>query len=838
MTFEFKSHPNKHLKKHLQYVAENSKRIINQKDINLTFISKELLAEISYLVGICHDFGKYNSHFQKYIRGSEDYDFEGKKHSLISSFFAFVIVEEYCTKNDINNIFPFISSFVIRRHHGNLNNFGDCLKIVEENNEHLHLEKQIKDIYSEPEALKNFQTLLPDYFDNEVINEKVLSLIRDGYKKKIRELSKFHLYDLKKNNTSLEIFLIIELLYSILVDCDKKDAANLLSQDNLNNEIPSNIVEEFIKKNKKENPCKFENNEINNLKDEFLKKCVNNEQLKPDHKIYSISAPTGIGKTYASFATALKLKNYIKKHSNNNYKIEYILPFTTIIEQNYEEFRQIMSNFCKDFEIREHNYLLKHHYLAVPEKGYLKKVDENCKKYDSKSYLDDLLFIKSWDAKVVVSTYVQLLHTIIGGKNSFMNKFHNIVNSIVILDEVQSVPLKYWEIVRDLFKELSEKFNVYFIFVTATQPLIFSDNEIKELASPEKTFNHPTFNRVTIKKYIDKKQTINDFYEFFKKKEINNLKNRYLLILNTKKSSLDLYSRFKKDKEKNGFYKNYLLIYLSTNLTPKDREKKISKIIKNNQDSNQKYIVITTQLVEAGVDISSDVCYRDMAPLDSIIQSAGRCNRFGEIEKGEFYLIKLYKEETGNEFSHIYGKPILDRTEKTINENKFCDSTDFYSIAKKFFENCWTKDNQTKEHSEKLYNYIKELDFHSILSGDENFKFIETYPTHSIFILDNESEQELELYKNILKTTYNNDDEFGSKKKGEIKKQRKKLQKYIIEITPSQFSGCGWFEKDNEIGDLFYILRIDDSLHEHEKLYSEEFGFNLNYDSESGTFVE
>ncbi|MFW6047305.1 MAG: CRISPR-associated helicase Cas3', partial [Candidatus Woesearchaeota archaeon] len=480
---------------------------------------------------------------------------------------------------------------------------------------------------------------------------------------------------------------------------------------------------------------------------------------------------------------------------------------------------------------------LKHHYLAVPEEGYLKKIEENKKRYDSKSYLDDLLFIKSWDAKVVVSTYVQLLHTIIGGKNSFMNKFHNIVNSIIILDEVQCIDLKYWEIIRDLFKQLGEKFNIYFIFVTATQPLIFDKADIKELGMPEEFFNNPVFNRVKVNENLEKSQTIDEFYENFKLNEVDNLKNRYLFVLNTKRSSLNLYKKFREDKEQKGLYKEHNLIYLSTNLTPNDRWKKIDYVINNNRDPEQKYIIVTTQLVEAGVDISSDVCYRDFAPIDSIIQSAGRCNRFGEIEKGEFNVIKLCDEDKQKEFSWIYGRPILERTEKTINENRLEESMDFFNIASEFFENCWTKSGDTKEHSEKLFANLYKLDYDSILSGKERFRFIETYPTHTVFILDKDSYPEFEKYKKILKKRFNNDDEFESIKKGELKKQRKVLNKFTIEITPKQLNSVGWIEKDEDFGEEFYFLRVDESLKDGERLYSKEQGFNLDYDTEGGEFI-
>ncbi len=811
MKFSLKSHPEILLYEHLKRVGGRMGEIVGKKDLYLTVLTKENLILLSKVIGYCHDFGKATSFFQKYINGGKiDFNINYKNHALISGFFCYELLSQISVFK--NTIFPYVGAFICKKHHGDLDTLNQLFELDLEKKEQLNV--QLKSLKNNAEIREIYLNLLEELnlsidfdigFSN--IQEKVNATITLSMQEKL----------LINKNLNLEFFLLIELLNSLLIDSDKKHASGILNENfNLNIDLDENLVERYIETQRKINSKKFDSSlGINKLKDLFFEQCTNNLSLCVENHIYLIKAPTGIGKTLTSFATALKLR----KKLCNDYKIHYILPFTTVIEQNYSVFCEVLKCGINDFEDRENDYILKHHYLA--EYDYLKKINEENISYSSDSYSKNLLFVNSWDSSIVVSTYVQLLHTIIGGKNSFMNKFHNVVNSIIVLDEVQAIPTRYWDLVRELFIELSTKFGVYFIFLSATIPLIFDGKKDKiiELTKSKYLFLDSEMNRVEIENNLGR-VCLDNLYKNFIHSYSSNPVNRYLFILNTKKSSLDFYLKVVKEKKR---FNEYIIVYLSTNLTSFDRKKNLSKIIGDSVSkiqSEKKYIVITTQLIEAGVDISSDICYRDFAPADSIIQSIGRCNRFNELKeigkKGKFILFTLINENNEKLKSfgeYIYDKEFLEKTYELIPNLK--DSSNILEFIDKYYLKM-----VGLRHSNELSKNIVNSNFSAILDSEKGFKVINSYPTIEIFILNAESKFFLEEYKKIL-----NSKEEKFIKNSNLKKIRKKLSLFMIDILPKKFDELEHhFEK---IGDFFYYLDVK----KYPELYNSETGFNLNYDA-------
>ena len=147
----------------------------------------------------------------------------------------------------------------------------------------------------------------------------------------------------------------------------------------------------------------------------------------------------------------MKLRERIRREKNYIPRIIYCLPFVNIIEQNYDVFSKVLS-LISDFKRNLSSYLLKHHHLADLEYKYgneLKPLDES------------LLLIEAWESEIIVTTFVQLMHTIVGFKNSFLKKFHNVVGSIIILDEVQSIPVEYWKLTRNVLDYLTKILGCY-----------------------------------------------------------------------------------------------------------------------------------------------------------------------------------------------------------------------------------------------------------------------------------------------------------------------------------------------------------------------------------------
>ena len=776
--FKLKSHPNKLLFDHLREVGEKSKEEILSKDLNLSLISKEYLADLAYLIGISHDFGKAQRGFQEYITGKRK---DGPTHSAVSSIFTFFLLKEFCSTNGIEEVFTWIGYLCVKKHHSNLSEIDDIdfnrYEIINQINE-LRNNQEIKEIYKE--LLKGFNINIDKVINSSNCNKDVF----DDYKL-------FQLIRNKKEEERIELYLLAELLFSVLIDFDKKDAAGLLNIKTKQIFLPTDLVDNYLKMMRERYPKKFNpNKKTNKIKNQFYYQVTNNPKLSKTNYIYTITAPTGIGKTLTALSLAAKLRGSISQ----KYKIIYILPFTTLIDQNYEVFTDVIKSNFDNFEEDSSSFLIKHHYLSIDD--FKNKNLENLER--EHNYFDELLFIKSWESNIIVSTYIQLLKTIISSKSSFLNKFHNLINSIIILDEVQFIGNEYWDLTNKIIKKFSKMFKTYFIFMTATQPIIFSDKEAVEL-SDQRFFNIDKEAKKRKITYNPDKEELDKFSEYLIT-DINNKKpNRVIIVMNTKKSSKRVYSKLKES------LKDYRLIYLSKNLTQKDIRERIRRI--KELKENDKFILVTTQLIEAGVDISSDILYRDIAIAPSIIQSAGRCNRFNEIKEGEVKIINLTDNNNllaDYVYDHKYIRITIDILKEETDENK---------ITRLFFSKI-----KEDKNSDNLMDKIQYLKFKE---ADEEFNLIRnTVPSEHIFLeQDEEASKLLEKYLDLTKERPSGD----FKIIGEIKKIRKQMEKYSLDVNVTDFRVLQDEGYITEKGNLKYIRKENVK-----NCYSPETGLNIN----------
>jgi len=470
-----------------------------------------------------------------------------------------------------------------------------------------------------------------------------------------------------------------------------------------------------------------------------------------------------MGKTLTALNVAFKLSDKLE----TDYKIIYALPFTSIIDQNYQILDEILGKPSSEV-------LLKHHYLA--EKDF--KLSDESLTYDISEYL-----IENWDSKIIVTTFVQLLESIFSNKNRKLKKVHNVVNSIIILDEVQSIPYKYWKLINMVFKEIARCYNTYIILVTATLPLLFSEEkkEIIELVESKKTY-FKNLNRIKINlKYISEKTTMDDFFQIIKNDINDNNLNSYLFIVNTIKSSIKLYEYLLKNYDK-----RYEIIYLSTNIIPKERMKRINKI-----KETKKVLVVSTQMVEAGVDIDINRVYRDMASLDSINQSCGRCNRNNNEGTSEVFVVNLV-DDNNNEYSkYIYGRILLKSTLDILKEYKMIEEPNFLDINNQYYSKI-TK-SKSDDISIEILKHIEELKYKSAFEGEKRFRlFDNTFKTVDVFInIDNKSEELWNQYMKIKEF------EIHDRKKA-FDKIKSNFLSYVISVPSKYYDGEEGFNLINK----------------------------------------
>jgi len=701
------SHPGKALEDHLIGVADLSGLFLSDKSSEV----RKKLYRVCRVVALAHDIGKATKYFQDYLNADDNEKEQLKRsketwHSLFSSVCAYYLTKELSLPNELYPVFAFLA---IRRHHGNLRDVRDDILFDNSDAELLH--KQVDSIADEGFSVlcsKLHSAGLPL-----LLNKKIISQWIDGFAGESGQIKKY----LRNMNNGVSNYITLNLIYSILLDADKSEVVVKNQTAFSRREFNS---AEWVTNYKKQTV--FPESPVNILREKAYSETLNHD-IDLNKKIYSLNLPTGLGKTLTSLSFALKLKEVIKSNNGVEPRIVYALPFLSIIDQNLEIFESVIkaNNIEPDTSI-----LLKHHHLI--EVFYEKEGDE----FESD---EAKILIEGWNAEIIVTTFIQFFHTLISNKNRSIRKFHRLANSVIILDEVQSIPVKYWLLLRNILIALSEMLNAYIIFVTATEPLIFERRETIGLLNKDYYFN--ALDRVTMKPLLNIPMTINSLSNTF---DLSGEKT-HLFIFNTITSAKDFYNLIKD--------KGITITYLSTHLIPKERLKRIKEI------KEKKYkVVVTTQLVEAGVDIDFDVVVRDMAPLDSINQAAGRCNRNGK-NKGEVYIIVLKDNEDKKYASYIYDPVLLDITEKILSANEEIEESKFLELIDHYYKK--TDEKKTQDESRNLLEAITKLRYDSgdNLKSISDFKLIdEDYPKMDVFIeLDDEAAKIWEKYINLKKIT-------------------------------------------------------------------------------------
>jgi len=646
------SHPNRCLKEHLNSVAKITKDIFPLRD--------EKLKKLAVLTAKFHDSGKVTPYFQEYIQlireGREEeirkVPLELKKHALLSAVLLYYYLRN---QKQVDILSSFLSFLAVKRHHS----FPKDVFEDEGSIDIELLEKQLNSISDRVFKELELEVSLPKIKEFLPSIRKELKPFRSlkKFKKKIGEIKDFSLY---------VNFLSI---YSSLLFADRKDTVKAPERKIL--DIPYDRVKKVIDSIPQRRPI--------DRKRQEAKEFVLSKDFDPERRIYSINLPTGFGKTFTGFLYALKIKKVLKERKGENFRIIYALPFLSIIDQNFEVLREKLNEV---FGTTDSQLILKHHHLT----DFDYKIDREILPFDAAKVLTE-----SWESEIVVTTLVQLFNSIFPKNRSGALRFYRLSKTIIILDEVQTIPVEYWKLLEAVIKELSEKLDFYVIFMTATKPEIFK--EYIELA--DKRF-FVGLNRYSVEIEL-KKQTIN---EFLSSLEIEKDKN-YLFILNTIRSSQEFYEKLCEivDEEAE---------YISRAVTPLERRERLKRI----KEGKVKYLV-STQVVEAGVDIDFDIVVRDFAPFDSLNQSAGRCNRNGE-KSGLFKVIRLFDKENGRFYwSYIYDSILGSATFDVLKEKDFLTEEEFLSLTEEYFKIIEEKAIDIEKDIQPLFEAVKYLRFYT-----------------------------------------------------------------------------------------------------------------------------
>ena len=388
---------------------------------------------------------------------------------------------------------------------------------------------------------------------------------------------------------NLEASYWIRMMYSCLVDADFLDTEEFMNgnvgrggADSL--PILLKRLEKYI--GKWEKPS----SELDKLRGEILQACI--EAGEGEQGIYTLTVPTGGGKTVSSLAFSL---HHAVAHGMK--RVIYVVPYTSIIEQNAEVFREIVGT----------GNVLEHH------SGVSFEITENSTENDIRKAFAS----ENWDMPIVVTTAVQFFESLYANRSSKCRKLHNLANSVIVFDEAQMIPIPHLAPCVAGMASLVEQFHSTVVLCTATQPslndLILQyapKHKVKEICPNTKQM-YEKFKRV----HFEKLGKVED--EVLAEQLIT--QKQVLCIVNSRKAAQKIYSLLPEDGS----------FHLSTLLVPAQRQKIFEKIRKRLEDGKM-CRVVSTSLIEAGVDVDFPTVYRELAGLDSILQAAGRCNRNGK----------------------------------------------------------------------------------------------------------------------------------------------------------------------------------------------------------------
>ncbi|MGG1876693.1 CRISPR-associated helicase Cas3' [Paenibacillus cisolokensis] len=403
----------------------------------------------------------------------------------------------------------------------------------------------------------------------------------------------------------LDMSLWIRMLFSCLVDADFLDTESYMNQAKALNRgmyLPVEALKERLRLYNKGVRKIAERTEVNDLRDEILRKCI--KAAQGPRGIYSLTVPTGGGKTLSGLTFALE-------HASNckHDRVIYVSSYTSILEQNAEVFREAVGK----------DQVVEHHTNVV----------------DDETDVRSRLAMENWDAPLIVTTSVQFFESLFAAKPGRCRKLHNIANAVIVLDEVQLLPPAFLAPILETLQLLVDRYNVSIVLMTATQP-----------ALKERMIDGQRFKGLKeVKEIVGTDEEVRSLYEALKRTEIqfpndshiisswdeisDQLKHsdEVLCIVSDRKSCRELYAHMPK-----GTY-HLSALMCGQHLSDKIREIK-GKLVQNRTQRPENRVpvrVISTQLVEAGVDLDFPIVYRAFAGLDSIMQAAGRCNRNGRL---------------------------------------------------------------------------------------------------------------------------------------------------------------------------------------------------------------
>lgn len=769
------------------YYAHNEQPLLSHLEgtanIAKSFASPFGCGYLAYICGILHDLGKYSTAFQQYLdaslhgkdvhRGEVPHAWEG----------ALAILRQLGEERKTMGLADILAN-VIASHHGGLTDIiGNAERVIPGRIE-AHLmshPEQACDVMGSAEVAGILARI-----DWDVVRTEFADLRNRTDKK------------------SFDLHFVVKFLFSCLVDADRCNAANM---DGLESPPDWDDMERLLDAKLvafSETPEELKS-PLDKVRASISSQCAEQSTRMPG--VFSLSVPTGGGKTLASLRFAIR-----HARANGLKRIVYVIPYLSIIDQTARDFRKIFGNRADD-------WLLEHHSNFLVESGN----EDDEKHYD--------LGTQRWDSPVIVTTMVQFLESVISNKASNLRKFHNMTQAVFIFDEVQALPVACTHLFNGIINFLHAFGGSTSVLCSATQPaLAMTERPIHLSVNPDLVSLAPEdrslFRRTWFHDMTAPELTCEEIAQlaFTRYQEGKNT----LVVLNTKAEARAVFGALSKET---------LKYFLSTDMCPAHRldvlQTMCEALSPTSGTQSAPILCVSTQLVEAGVDISFDCVIRAEAGFDSVVQVAGRCNRHGRLPKPQEVIIVRVKDERLGTLDEIaLGKEL---TARILRERLLDDETTalsaYYSYKfglpsqKKLMDYPAGKDNPTvydwlganhraktayaDAHGNRPYPGL-----HSAFqSAAEHFAVIPGVNIGVVvpYIKPGETDEVQTLVSDFLDTGERLRATFDREARAAIYRKRsrilRRLQQYTVSVFPNREAAIQQIA--SKIDDAFYLLSPD-----------------------------
>lgn len=811
----FIAHQNQTLCDHLEGVAKLAKS--NAEKIGM--------GKYGELLGLLHDFGKYSAKFQKYIADAlkkndpdfnpdEDEGYEdpaGRRGRIDHSTAGAQYLSIKTGTTNAHKILAQILSLCLVSHHSGL---IDCLstdnngtwdsysKRVSKDQKRTHLQECIKNI--DLSIREKIDRILADQSFTAAFEDRCRDIIRSSPEKKPESAV-----------AQFQIGLLARFLFSTLIDADRQDTADTPKPKTARYRQGGRYRSWDVLIDRLEK--KYGTFEIRNSVDEIRKtiadRCL--QEAQRPNGLYTLTVPTGGGKTLASLRFALHHAKYNeKKHGID--RIIYVIPFTSIIDQNAQVVREILEpEYCLEDSGR---IVLEHHSNIGA---------------DTQSWKEKLL-AENWDAPVVFITMVQFLEALFGAGTRGARRVHQLGKAVIVFDEIQTLPIQCVHLFNNAINFLVNHCGSSVVLSTATQPLLGSVEEKK--------------GSLILSEGNELMQNVNELYTSLKRVHVQDCRKSpgwsyseiadlalnqvvsdgsCLVVVNTKKAARTIFETAKS--------RGIEVFHLSAGMCPAHR-KVVIESIRQKLDDEEPILCVSTQVIEAGVDVDFHSVVRVLAGLDSIAQAAGRCNRHGRRESGKVLIVNAVDEALDYLKEIAVGQEKANRVLDDFRENPLKYDGDvigpkllewyyqnyFYArkavmdypvqagrndtILNQLACNTYAEHDFGRVHGQKPGIFLRQ----SFMTAAKMFKSIDA-PTRSVIV---QYEKEGKELVNQLCSAF------------EVKKQFaliKKAQQYSVNLFPYEFDKL----QKKEPRALNLVQKGTEIFYIDDRYYSKEFGISM-----------